>query len=50
MEKQYNVNGKWLTDKQFSALRQKAVRHAWRQEKELIKNWKRNERLHLQKN
>ncbi|PEK63848.1 T7SS effector LXG polymorphic toxin [Bacillus wiedmannii] len=36
-KKQYNVNGKWLTDKQFSALRQKAVRHAWRQEKELIK-------------
>ncbi|MGE7875211.1 hypothetical protein [Bacillus paramycoides] len=36
-KKQYNVNGKWVTDKQFSALRQKAVRHAWRQEKELIK-------------
>jgi hypothetical protein len=30
------VNGQWLTDKQFSDLRQKAVRQAWKQEKELV--------------
>ncbi len=35
-KKEYNVNGKWLTDNQFSALRQKAVRQAWKAEKELI--------------
>ncbi|MFG6496132.1 hypothetical protein P8610_12270 [Fictibacillus sp. UD] len=35
-KKQYNVNGKWLTDKQFSVLRQKAVRQSWKQEKDLV--------------
>ncbi|WP_237179233.1 hypothetical protein [Paenibacillus sp. MMS18-CY102] len=35
-KKEYNVNGKWLNDKQFSALRQKSVRQAWKQEKELV--------------
>ena len=34
--KTYNVNGKILSEKEFSALRQKAVNQAWRHEKELI--------------
>ncbi|WP_399627925.1 T7SS effector LXG polymorphic toxin [Sporosarcina sp. SG10008] len=36
-KKQYNVNGTWLIDKQFSALRQKAVRQAWKHEKEYVR-------------
>lgn len=35
--KTYTVNGKILTENQFSALRQKAVDQAWKQEQELIK-------------
>jgi hypothetical protein len=36
-KKEYNVNGKWLTESQFSALRQKAVRDAWSNEIEIVK-------------
>jgi hypothetical protein len=36
-KKEYNVNGKWLTESQFSVLRQKAVRGAWLNEIELVK-------------
>ena len=53
-KKQYNVKGKWLTAKQFSVLRQKAVRHAWKAEKELVektgkgtRNWTESELVEL---
>ncbi|MCP3742654.1 hypothetical protein [Rossellomorea sp. BNER] len=53
-KKQYKVNGQWITDKQFSALRQKAVRQAWKQEKELVlktgkgtRNWTPEEKREL---
>ena len=36
-KKEYNVNGKWITESQFKSLRRDAVANAWEAEVELVK-------------
>ncbi|WP_121616337.1 T7SS effector LXG polymorphic toxin [Virgibacillus halodenitrificans] len=42
--KEYSVKGKWITAKQFSVLRQKSVRQAWKAERELVEKTGRGSR------
>ena len=57
MKKEYNVNRKYLNEKQFSVLRQRAVRQAWKNEREFVEktgrgshNWTPLEKDELLKN
>ena len=44
MKKEYNVNRKYLNEKQFSVLRQRAVRQAWKNEREFVEKTGRGSR------